>query len=198
MNTERQQITETRLAEATQCIEYEAARFAEFYGVEREDLVQEGFIGALHADSKFDASRGVKFVTYASFWIRKRMNLFAAATTGPIKLSYHLKHKYRIHFPCVSLEQEATEDFTYADVIGQDETTRAAVDNIFTGKLLKRVLGELSDRDRQIMIMRYWENKSRIECAAAFGLTRQGIDLIENGALAKLKRLLRKQKEVAL
>jgi RNA polymerase sigma-32 factor len=34
------------------------------------DLVQEGNLGLLHAVEKFDAGRGVKLSTYASWWIR--------------------------------------------------------------------------------------------------------------------------------
>ena len=41
--------------------------------VERADLVQEGVIGLIRAAEGFDAERGIKFSTYASFWIRKAM-----------------------------------------------------------------------------------------------------------------------------
>jgi RNA polymerase primary sigma factor len=36
-----------------------------------EDLVQEGIIGLLEAISKFDGSRGNRFSTYATYWIRQ-------------------------------------------------------------------------------------------------------------------------------
>jgi RNA polymerase primary sigma factor len=36
----------------------------------REDLVQEGFCGLLRAIDRFDPSRGVQFITFATFWIR--------------------------------------------------------------------------------------------------------------------------------
>ncbi len=40
------------------------------WGVPIEDLVSEGIIGLLFAIRKFDPSKGVKFISYASYWIR--------------------------------------------------------------------------------------------------------------------------------
>src|SRR5260221_12667028 len=35
-----------------------------------EDLYQEGVLGLMHAAEKFDARKGVRFSTYATYWIR--------------------------------------------------------------------------------------------------------------------------------
>jgi RNA polymerase primary sigma factor len=40
-------------------------------GVDYNDLVQEGYIGLLKAVRKFDKDRGVKFSTYATFWVKQ-------------------------------------------------------------------------------------------------------------------------------
>ncbi len=42
-------------------------------GVPIEDLKQEGMIGLLMAYSKFDASKGTQFSTYAMYWIKKQI-----------------------------------------------------------------------------------------------------------------------------
>jgi RNA polymerase primary sigma factor len=35
-----------------------------------DDLYQEGVLGLMHAAEKFDARKGFRFSTYASYWIR--------------------------------------------------------------------------------------------------------------------------------
>ncbi len=46
-----------------------AARFRR-YGLAMNDLIQEGHIGLLEAAARFDPHRGVRFSTYATWWIR--------------------------------------------------------------------------------------------------------------------------------
>src|SRR5262245_16157410 len=48
-------------------------------GVPLEDLVQEGTVGLVRAAERFDDRRGVKFSTYAVWWIRRSMRDAIAA-----------------------------------------------------------------------------------------------------------------------
>ncbi|WP_180899307.1 RNA polymerase factor sigma-32 [Martelella soudanensis] len=43
------------------------------FGLPRADLVQEGYVGLLEAAARFDHQRGVRFSTYASWWVRASM-----------------------------------------------------------------------------------------------------------------------------
>lgn len=55
------------------------ARLARQYGrhnVSRDDLIQEGMIALLDALDRFDPSRGLRFSTYAAWWVRSAVRSF--------------------------------------------------------------------------------------------------------------------------
>jgi RNA polymerase primary sigma factor len=61
------------------------ARSYRGHGVPFADLVQEGTVGLLRATERFDHRRGVRFSTYAAWWIRRAM-VDAIADAGPIRI----------------------------------------------------------------------------------------------------------------
>lgn len=60
-----------QLIEANLRLVLHIARRYRGFGVELMDLVQEGNMGLMHAVEKFDYSKGYRFSTYATWWIRQ-------------------------------------------------------------------------------------------------------------------------------
>ncbi len=64
-------------------------------GVDTTDLIQEGSIGLIKASRRFDQSRGVRFTTYAAWWIRQGMGRAIAEQGRTVRLPYHVRGELR-------------------------------------------------------------------------------------------------------
>ncbi len=104
-------------------------------GVGLGDLIEEGNLGLFHALEKFDPDRGVRFATYASWWIRKAILRAARAVHQTVRIPSHmvetLAKARRIEN---ELHEELGREPTMAEVAERLELSSARL------KLLRRAL----------------------------------------------------------
>lgn len=64
-------------------------------GLPLEDLIGEGIVGLIQAVRRFDSSKGVKFLTYARWWIRKEILRSISEQTAIVSVPDHRRRQLR-------------------------------------------------------------------------------------------------------
>jgi RNA polymerase primary sigma factor len=76
-------------------------------GMELSDLVQEGNIGLMQAVDRFDYRRGVRFSTYAVWWIRQAIQRGLSNTSRTIRMPVHaVQLAWKVEETHATLEQQ--------------------------------------------------------------------------------------------
>lgn len=150
-------------------------------GLDYEDLIQEGNLGLLKAVRKNDFTRGFRFSTYATWFIRQSITRALATLDRPV----------------YSLDAEVPDGRGGTETRAEqllDPSEYEAAEIVFHGQLkaqVRAVLGTLEEPEAGIIAMRFGitggAGNSLDAVATAFGLTRDRVRQIEAAALKKLK-----------
>lgn len=92
-----------------------------YRGMPLSDLIQEGNLGLIKATEKFDYTRGFKFSTYASWWIRQSIIRAIESQIRTIRIPiYKLEVVNKVHL----LQKEMFQE------LGREPTTREIADRL--------------------------------------------------------------------
>ena len=103
-------------------------------GAEMEDLEQEGYIALCEAVQHYDPGRGMSFISYAAFWIKRRMRI-CADNSRTVRLSFNagdevrqyrkIMREYRQEYGCDPSDWELCA-FLYVSREKLDQIRKAA------------------------------------------------------------------------
>lgn len=152
----------------------------------QEDLISVGTIGLIKAIDSYDIRNGTKFATYAGKCLQNEI------------LMYFRSQKKTANEVSINETIDVDKDgnpLTYMDIIACEDTIADDLDiKTKSAKALKIINKELSEREKEIIMMRYGIGREKAitqrEVASKLGISRSYVSRIEKGALEKIHELL--------
>ena len=152
-------------------------------GTNIEDLISIGSIGLIKAVNTFCPDRNIKLATYASRCIENEILMY-------IRKYSNLKNEMSIDEP-LNVDWDGNE-LLLSDVLGTDsDEISTELENEDENKLLRHLVDNLNEREREIMIMRFGllggDELTQKDVADRLGISQSYISRLEKRIIAKLK-----------
>jgi len=191
----------TELADRNRGIVHVIARRCSHPRLSREDLVSTGMVGLMEAARRFDPDRGVKFISYAAYWIQREITGALGRDCGPahVPVGALQKHpKLWTAFRAVGMDDRGDGDNrrsvgatlaqdTFADPLNEASRRSDAA-------RLRAALRSLTPVQRGVLEARFGlmdgEERTFREIAVARGVSKARIQQIEIAALEMARRRL--------
>ena len=167
-------------------------------GVPLADLINEGNIGLLRAARRFDETKGVKFISYAVWWIRQAILQALAHQGRPVRIPVGRAAELRRGAIGGSLSLDAPLGVSSETLLGEvlaDETSVAPDDSLHDDALEDTTAAALATlRPRELRVLRRYfglDHKDPMtleEIAEGLGVTRERVRQIKDNALRKIRR----------
>ena len=161
-----------------------AKKYTQTPGADSDDIISIGTIGLIKAISSFDPAKNARLATYAARCIENEILMHMRSTK---KLSREVSLN-----ECLGHDSDGNE-ITFMDIlIAEDEDVAAKADlNMDVHKLYRYLNNSLTQREKQIILMRYGLGKKCVtqrQIAKKLGISRSYVSRIEKKAITKLAK----------
>ena len=171
---------------------YIARRF-ESTGIHLEDLISIGTIGLIKAVNTYRLDKKIRLATYASRCIENEILMYIRKTANQ-------KTEVSLDEP-INMDCDGNE-LLLSDILGTDEDVimRPLEDDVDLC-VLRQALGELPDREREIVLMRFGlegrKEQTQKEVAVLMGISQSYISRLEKRIMLRLRREFLRQTNCA-